>query len=189
MAAQTSLRGIDATWVVMAAAALVLALAVACAGIGRPVAPVRGGALHISEVAGTGDPLRRASTRLVLEGLGAGEPQRTLSHYERAIKIDATNPYAYLALASYEVQWGDVDRGMQSLNQAELLLESEALKSPRVEPHLTGLRGRAQVRMRQRAHLAKTKGRIPEGEPLLERARRLAPAAWGDGWLTADELR
>ncbi len=189
MAAQTSLREIDTTWVAMAAAALVLALAVACAGTGRRVASVRGGALHISEVAGRGDPLRRASTRLVLEGLGAGEPQRALSHYERAIKTDATNPYAYLALASYQVQWGDAGRGLQSLNQAELLLESEELRSPRVEPHLVGLHGRAQVRMRAYTRVAKTNRRVQEGEPLLERARRLAPEVWGDGWLTAAELR
>jgi hypothetical protein len=187
MAAQTFLRGIGATRVVMAVA--VLALVLACAGTGRRVKPVRGGALRISEVAQRGDPLRRASTRLVLQGLGAGEPQWALSHYERAIKIDATNPYAYLALASYEVQWGDVERGMQSLSQAELLLESEDLKSPRVEPHLVGLHGRGQVRMRQHARSMKTKRRIPEGESLLERAGRLAPEVWADGWLSADELR
>jgi len=177
MAAQTSLRGIGATRVRMAVAALVLALAVGCAMTGRRVAPVRGGALRISEVAGKGDPLRRASTRLVLKGLDAGEPQRALSHYERAVKIDATNPYAYLALASFQIQWGDVGRGAQSLNQAELLLESQELRSPRVEPHLTGPR------------VTKTNGRVPEGDPLLERARRLAPDVWGDGWLTAAELR
>ena len=189
MAAQTSLKMIGATRVRMSAAAFVLVLAVGCAGFGHRVAPVRGGALRISEVAAKGDPLRRASTRLVLEGLGAGKPQRALSHYERAIKIDATNPYAYLALASYQVQWGDVDRGLQSLNQAELLLESEELRSPRVEPHLVGLHGRAQVRMRGYTRAAKTNGRVREGEPLLERARRLAPEVWGDGWLTAAELR
>jgi tetratricopeptide (TPR) repeat protein len=189
MAAQTSLKGIDSTRVVMPVAVFVLVLAVGCAGAGRRVAPVHGGALHISEVAAKGDPLRRASTRLVLEGLSAGEPQRALSHYERAIKIDATNPYAYLALASYQIQWGDVARGMQSLNQAELLLESEELKSPRVEPHLTGLHGRARVRMRRDTRAVKGNPRISEGEPLLERARRLAPEAWGDGWLTASELQ
>jgi tetratricopeptide (TPR) repeat protein len=173
----------------IAVAALVLAFAVGCAMTGNRVAPVRGGALRISEVAEKGDPLRRASTHQVLEGLGAGEPQRALSHYERAVKIDATNPYAYLALASFQIQWGDVDRGMQSLNQAELLLESQELTSPRVEPHLSGLHGRAQVRMRGHAQVAKTKGRFSDGEPQLERARRLAPDVWGDGWLTAAELR
>jgi tetratricopeptide (TPR) repeat protein len=187
MAAQTFLRGIGATRVVMAVA--VLALVLACAGTGRRVTPVRGGALRISEVAGQGDPLRRASTRLVLEGLGDADPQRAISHYERAIQIDANNPYAYLALASYQIQWGDVDRGVQSLNQAELLLESQELKSPRVELHLVGLRGRAQVRMKPRTRVAKTSGRVSEGEALLERARGLAPDVWGDGWLTAAELR
>jgi len=175
--------------VTVAVAALLLAFAVGCAATGRRVAPVRGGALHISEVAGKGDPLRRASTDLVLEGLDASDPQRALSHFERAVKIDATNPYAYLALASFQIQWGDVDRGMQSLSQAELLLESQELKSPRVEPHLAGLRGRAQVRMGPHTRVAKAEGRASQGEPLLERARALAPDVWGDGWLTAAELR
>jgi tetratricopeptide (TPR) repeat protein len=175
--------------VTRAVAAVGLVLAIGCATTGRRVAPVRGGALHISEVAGEGDPLRRVSTSLVLQGLDADDPQQAISHYERAIKIDATNPYAYLALASFQIQWGDVDRGVQSLNQAELLLESQGLRSPRVEPHLTGLRGRALVRMRAQKSVATTSGRAAEGETLLERARALAPDVWGDGWLAAAELR
>jgi hypothetical protein len=171
------------------AVALFLALAAGCAGRGYWVAPVRGGPLRISEVAGSGDPIRRASTRLVVEGLGAGNPQRALSHYERAIKIDATNPYAYLALASYEIQWGDVERGSQSLSQAELLLESQQLDSPRVEPHLAGLRGRARIRMGRDLRTATTRERASDGGSPLERARRLAPDVWGDGWLTAAELQ
>lgn len=141
------------------------------------------GPLRIREVADAGDPQRRASTRLVLEGLAAKDPGQALSHYERAIRTDATNPYAYLALAAYEIQWGDLDRGRQALRQAELLLESEHLDSPRVAPHLDGLRGRAALRA------AAASGMKPEGADLLERARRDAPAVWGDGWLTADELR
>jgi hypothetical protein len=189
MAAQASLSGTGTARVRIAVAAVVLTLAVGCAMTARRVAPVRGGALRISEVAEEGDPLRRASTRWVLEGLEAGQPERALSHFERAVKIDATNPYAYLALASFQIQWGDVDRGVQSLNQAELLLESQDLRSPRVVPHLIGLRGRAQVRTGGRARAVKTNGPAPTGEQQLERARLLAPDVWGDGWLTAAELR
>jgi len=169
--------------------ATALALLAGCAGIANRATPVRGGPLRISEVVGEGDPTRRASTRLVVNGLAAADPQRALSHYERAIKIDATNPYAYLALASYECQWGDVERGLQSLSQAELLLESERRNSPRVALHLAGLRGRAQMRRSDDRRVPIGRSRVSEGQSLLERARLLAPEVWGDGWLTARELQ
>ena len=162
-------------------------MAVGCFGLANWSPPVRGGPLQISELVGKGDPTRRASTRLVARGLAAGDPQRSLTYFERAIKIDTTNPYAYLALASYEIQWGDVERGLQSLGQTELLLESQQLKSPRVEPHLAGLHGRARVRMGRDQRGGRA--RFSEGEELLERARRLAPDVWDDGWLSASELK
>jgi len=140
-------------------------------------------ALRIRDVAAEGDPQRRASTRLVLAGLAAEDPMQAVSHYERAIKTDATNPYAYLALAAYEVQWGDVDRGEQSLNQADRLLRSERSYSPRVDPHFDGLRGRVDLR---RSDAAATNA---AGVAKLDRARRAAPDVWGDGWLTPEELR
>jgi hypothetical protein len=43
--------------------------------------------------------------------------------------------------------------------------------------------------MRRHTRVVKGNGRALEGEPLLKRARRLAPEVWGDGWLTAAELR
>jgi hypothetical protein len=140
-------------------------------------------------VAAEGDPIRRASTRLVVQGLGAGDEKLGISQIERAIAIDATNPYAYLALASLEVQWGDVDRGVELLDQTVLLLESENLKSPRVDPHLAGLYGRARVRMRSLGRPARAGDPVASDASLLERARRQAPEVWGDGWLTAAELR
>jgi hypothetical protein len=138
--------------------------------------------LRISDVVGQGDPTRRASTRLVVNGLTASPPEQGLSHYERAIQIDATNPYAYLALAAYEIQWGDLERGVQSLAQSELLLDSEDLRSPRVEPHLVGLHGRSKLRRYDA-------GEQRSGEALLDEARRMAPEVWGDGWLGVGELR
>lgn len=170
---------------------LVLALAATagCAGPGGGFGAVAGGALRISEVVGSGDPTRRASTRLVLEGLDSGDRDRARSHYLRAIQIDPTNPYAYLVLASDEIQWGDVDRGMQSLNQAVLLLQAEAVLSPRVEPHILGLRGRARLRAEGDGPVAVNVAHQKDGASLLEQARRLAPEVWGDGWLVAAELR
>lgn len=168
-------------------AVLLLAVIAGCAGPVQRIAPVHGGALRISEVVGEGDPTRRASTQLVARGLAAADAQRGLVHFERAIMVDAGNPYAYLALAAFEVQWGDVGRGRQALDQAELLFESQGLRSPRVEPHLVGLRGRAELRSRTGSRAAATG--VAGGEALLERARRLAPVAWGDGWLRAAELQ
>jgi len=160
---------------------MLLALITACAGSGFRTTPVNGGPLRISEIAGSGDSLRQASTRIVLEGLLVGDSERALTHYRRAIQLDATNPYAYLVLASHEIQWGDPERGEQSLHQAKLLLELEHLDSPRVSPHLKGLYGRARIRS--------AAGDDSSGKSLLKDARRLAPDVWGDGWLKAAELR
>lgn len=154
-----------------------------CAVRSTPLGLTQGGALRIRDVVEEGDPQRRASTRLVLAGLSAENPQHAVSHYERAIKVDATNPYAFLALAAYEIQWGDVERGEQALNQAVQLFGPERLLSPRVVPHLDGLRGRTSLRMSDGT------GVTAPGAALLERARRAAPDVWGDAWLTAEELR
>jgi hypothetical protein len=166
----------------LALVVLLTGFAVACATGVAPRSSLQVKPLRISEVVGDGDPTRRASTRLVINGLESSPPEQGLFDYERAIQIDATNPYAYLALAAYDIQWGNLEQGVQSLAQSELLLESEGLKSPRVEPHLIGLRGRAMIRsydeVEQRA-----------GESLLNEARRMAPEVWGDGWLGVAELR
>jgi len=162
--------------------ALLAGLAVACAPGVSPRAPRTVDPLRISDVAEEGDPTRRASTRLVINGLAASPPEQGISLYERAIQIDATNPYAYLALAAYEIQWGDVDRGEQALAQSELLLGSESARSPRGEPHLVGLNGRAKLRGYEHAERS-------AGEAMLDDARRMAPDVWGDGWLGVNELR
>ena len=123
-----------------------------------------------------------ASTGLVLTGLdfdAGGETAHALSQYERAIQIDATNPYAYLALARYYADSSQPGRSLQYLEQAELLLVSQRIDSPQVEAHLVGLRGWALLNA----------GRFSEGAALLGRARRLAPDVWDDSRLSADELR
>jgi len=106
-----------------------------------------------------------------------GRRAAALGQYERAIQIDPTNPYAYLVLARHELEAGDPVRALEYLNQAEMLLESENARSREIEAHLVGLRGAA---------LRDMGG---AGEDDLEQARRLAPAVWDDGQLTAAELR
>jgi tetratricopeptide (TPR) repeat protein len=156
-------------------------LALGCV-VGGPGGRAGDGPLRISEVADEGDGTRRASTRLVLTGLASDAdltPRLALSQYERAIQIDPTNPYAYLALARHFADRSDPGRTLEYLDQAEILLESQDLNSPRVEAHLSGLRGSALI----------TAGRATEARPLLERADALAPSVWGDAWLSPEELR
>ena len=159
-----------------ALACVVLFLAAGCAGSGI----FSRGPLRLSQIGSEGDPARRASLRLCLQGLDSdsgGRPRLARSRYERAIQIDATNPFAYLALARHEVERGDPQRALEYLDRAEMLLDSEGVRSPRVEPHLVGLRGAAL----EQAGLG--------GEELLARAYDLSPSVWDDGWLTAAELR
>jgi tetratricopeptide (TPR) repeat protein len=158
--------------------ALLAAHALACAGLGAADRQVQ----HVEDVANEGDAMRRASTRLVLDGLAsdaAGNTQRSLSQYERAVQVDSGNPYAYLALARYHVEQRDGRRALAYLDRAQVLFESLAIDSPRVETHLIGLRGNA----------LQLQGRIPEGDALLRQAAHRAPDVWGDGRLAADELR
>lgn len=143
----------------------------------RPVRPIR-----VSDAAGLGDPARRASTRLVVQGLdsdAAGQSQRARGSYERAIQVDATNPYAYLALARHHLDGSEADHATYLVDQAAALFEAEGMREPRVGVHLMGLRGRAM----------QATGGGEDAELYLERASELAPEIWGDGYLSAEELR
>ena len=99
--------------------------------------------------------------------------------YERALQVDANNPYAYLALARQSVDDGDGAAALEYLDQAELLLGAEGERSPRVEPHLAGLRGGA----------LRESGNESRARPLLLDAAERAPGVWDDGRLDAAELR
>lgn len=148
-----------------------------CAGLATRDA---GEPLHLSRLGSGDDAIRRASLRLCVDGLdadAAGRPGAAQGHYERAIQIDPTNPYAYLVLARHELETGDPDRALQYLDQAQTLLAAEGALSPRVEAHLAGLRGGA---------LDASGG---DGSELLAEARRLSPEEWSDGRLSASELR
>jgi len=146
-------------------------------GSGFGFTPVR-----ISDLVDEGDPQRRASLRLVDDGLSAdaqGQPARAQARYERALQVDATNPYAYLAIARHHVEEQDPLRALQFLDRADSLLRMNGDLPLEVEVHLLGLRGGALY----------DSGRVEEGVELLDRARKLSPRIWGDGALRAEELR
>jgi tetratricopeptide (TPR) repeat protein len=157
-----------------------VALSSGCALRFAPPPGARVASLRISDAALEGDATRRASLRLVLKGLDEDDDGRAAtarSSYERAIQIDPTNPYAYLALARHEVDAERWRRALEALDQAELLFASES--APGVEAHIAGLRGAAGL----------GKGYGDDAELLLDRATRIAPEVWADGRLSADELR
>ena len=138
--------------------------------------------VRVSEVVDVGDPARRASLRLVLSGLDADvlqKLQRALGNYERAIQVDPTNPFAYLAIARHHAESHDPSWALSFLDKAEALFRAQGDISPRVTPHLVGLRGQALY----------ASGQIEEGALLLEQAWALAPEIWEDGRLSAEELR
>jgi len=138
--------------------------------------------LHIEDVVGEGDEMRRASVRLVLEGLDAdeaGRSERARGLYQRALQVDSGNPYAYLALARQSVARGEPELSLEYVARAEDLFDADGLRTPGVEMHLEGLRGAA-------LSLSDAGDR---GADLLERAATRAPEIWGDGHLDADELR
>jgi tetratricopeptide (TPR) repeat protein len=159
-----------------------LGLLVGCGVARGPSRGVPEPALRLSEVAHHGDPARRASMRLVLQGLDADaalRPAAALSSYERALQVDPNNPWAWLALARHEVEHGDPARALAELDKAEALLPAEGELSRGAAPHVTGLRGAA----------LRAGGREPQGLALLSDARRAAPDVWADGSLDASELR
>jgi tetratricopeptide (TPR) repeat protein len=158
--------------------AVCVSWALACAGLQGSGSRAE----RLADVADEGDATRRASTDLVLDGLDSdtrGDVARALSQYERAIRVDSGNPYAYLALARHHVEQQQPRRALAYLDRAQILFESLELDSPRVEVHLVGLRGCA----------LQLQGHTQEAEVLLEEAARRAPAVWGDGRLDAAELR
>lgn len=157
---------------------LVLTLAAALLGCRTPGGMLPGEPLHLESVASDGDAARRASMRLVLAGLEADDAGRSAeasSRYERALQVDATNPYAWLALARQEVFEGDPERGLSHLDKAEALLAG----NPDAAAHLAGIRG-AGLRAIGQPALA---------DPFLREASENAPDVWADGQLDARELR
>ena len=137
---------------------------------------------RVSDTVASGDDQFRASQRLVLEGLDAderGDTARAHSRYERALQVDASNPWVYLALARHYVEQGDAGPALAHLDRAEALLDAQEPPSPGARVHCDGLRGAALA----------LEGNESEARPLLDSAARAAPDLWGDGVLGAAELR
>ncbi len=162
---------------VLLAAAVLLGGCVAFEAGPRPQPTFR-----VSSLEQSGDPARRASNRLLLEGLARdseGRPALAQSQYERALQVDPINPYAYLVLARHHVEGLEPERAFAFLDRADALFGQEPDVPPGVEAHMVGLRGAA----------LRATGRGEAAEPLLERARALDPGTWSDGRLSARELR
>ena len=112
-----------------------------------------------------------------LDDDAAGRARAARVAYDRALQIDPTNPWVFLVLARHEVEAGEPRRALASVERARAGLASEGALSPRVEPHVAGLRGAALSAL----------GR--DGAADRAQARAGAPAAWADGRLAAAELR
>jgi tetratricopeptide (TPR) repeat protein len=162
------------------ALALAALFAAGCAALAPGLAPSP--SLHLSTLADEGDATRRASLRIVLDGLradAAGDLERAQGLYQRALQVDSSNPYAYLALARQSVQRAEPEVALEYVARAEDLLASEPERSPGADAHLDGLRGAALT----------LEGRRVQGNELLERAAQRAPDVWSDARLDAEELR
>jgi tetratricopeptide (TPR) repeat protein len=167
---------------------IVLVWALTLVGVGCAVldpsarGPVRTTPLTVSAALGEGDARRDASLRLVIEGLDADSSGRAafaLAKYERAVRVDATNPFAYLALARHHLEASSLPEAAAFLDQARSLFEAEDRLGPEVDVWGIGLR----------AGIDRAVGREDRALQRFERARQLAPAIWEDEWLSAAELR
>ncbi len=128
------------------------------------------------------DAARDASLRLVVEGLDnddQGAPSRALASYQRAIRVDPTNPFAFLALARHHLEADSIEDASAFLDQSRALFESQGRLGPAVDVWGLGLR----------AGIDRAAGNDLRAERLFDRARQLSPTIWGDERLSAAELR
>lgn len=138
--------------------------------------------LTASDALGLYDAARDASLRLVISGLEedqAGRPSRAIASYQRAVRVDPTNPYAFLALARHHLEGGSAGEASAFLDQARSLFEAEGRFGPSVDVWGFGLR----------AGIDRAQGADERADRLLEKAMSLSPEIWGDGRLSASELR
>ena len=155
-----------------------------CASLGVPYAPIGPGArpLTASRAIGMGDETRDASLRMVIDGLDedeAGRPSRALALYQRAVRVDSTNAFAYLALARHHVEYGSAREASAFLDQARSLFEAEGQLGPSVDVWGIGLR----------AWIDRGIDEDRRADSRFEAARALSPDIWADELLSAEELR
>lgn len=128
------------------------------------------------------DGQRDASLRLVIGGLdadAAGQPRRALASYQQAVRVDSTNPIAFLALARHHVAAGDPEEANAFLEQAKALFESQGEVGSAVDVYGLGLR----------AWIDRAQGRDSEADARFDAARQLSPEIWSDELLSAEELK
>lgn len=138
--------------------------------------------LTVTRALGQGDATRDASLRLVINGLDsdeAGQPSRALASYQRAIRVDSTNPFAFLALARHHIDYGNPQEASAFLEQARALFESEGSLGPAVDVWGVGLR----------AWIDRETGRHGEADDRFDAARELSHSIWADEMLSASEIR
>lgn len=146
-------------------------------GLGPSTTP-----LTASGAIGLDDSARDASLRLVISGLDedtAGRPSRAIASYQRAVRVDPTNAFAFLALSRHHLEGGSRDEASAFLDQARSLFESQQRLGPPVDVWGLGLR----------AGIDRAEGRDDRADALFDRARALSPEIWGDERLSAAELR
>jgi tetratricopeptide (TPR) repeat protein len=168
---------------VSALATLLSFVLAGCAGVGVSTPPLRSDApLTTSSALGQGDPTRDASLRLVIAGLDedeAGRPSRAVASYQRAIRVDATNAFAYLALARHHLEYGSPGEASAFLEQARALFEAEGRLGPPVDVWGVGLR----------AWIDRGMGNESAADARFDAARELSPEIWADELLSAHEMR
>ncbi len=162
---------------------LILASQAGCVAGQRFVPQLRAESpLTASGAIGLDDPARDASLRLVIAGLDAdeaGRPSRAIASYQRAVRVDPTNPFAFLALSRHHLDGDSPVEAAAFLDQARSLFEAQQRLGPSVDVWGLGLR----------AGIDRARGRDDRARTLFDRARSLSPEIWGDERLSASELR
>lgn len=154
-----------------------------CASLGdSPLNLTKTQPLTASRALGQSDPARDASLRLVISGLDedeSGLPSRATASYQRAIQVDSTNPFAYLALARHHLEYGSYQEADAFLGQARSLFEADGLLGPEVDVWGVGLR----------AGIDRGLGNEVSAGARFQAARELSFEIWADESLSASELR
>ncbi|MCP4904097.1 MAG: hypothetical protein GY910_03875 [bacterium] len=138
--------------------------------------------LTASGAIGLHDSVRDASLRLVIAGLdedSAGRPSRAVASYQRAVRVDPTNPFAFLALSRHHLEGDSFAEAAAFLDQARSLFEVQRRLGPAVDVWGLGLR----------AGIDRAAGDEVRARAFFDQARALSPEIWGDERLSAAELR